>query len=186
MMCEARPDLVVFDSDAYVREILAGDRQVADEVRAVFGERAIGADGGVDRAVVRELVFADPELRRQLEQILHPRVREECLARRRNADMSSAAAFVADIPLFYESDHPIGQDLVLVVAVAVETQIQRLIARNGFDLEMIHAILAAQRPLPEKIRLADIIFWNEGPCDVLARQIRRFFLPISSLVSRST
>jgi transcription termination factor Rho len=109
-----------------------------------------------------------------LEQILHPRVREECLASIKSAAINGAELFVADVPLLFEKGFDIGQSRVLLVASSQATQIKRLKARAAFDDSLIEAILAAQLPVQEKIALADVVFWNEGPQAVLRAQIRRF------------
>lgn len=82
------------------------------------------------------------------------------LAARQNAEVDG---FVIDVPLFFETSARYCQDAVCVVAVSRETQKTRLALRNGFREDMIEAILAAQRPIMEKVAAADFVIWNEGP-----------------------
>ena len=166
--------VVVFDSDAAVRRMLETDEEVIALVRDAFGEMALDHRGKIDRHFLRGKVFADDAARLQLEGITHPRVLQECLASRAKAEQSGATLFVADIPLFFEKGFDFGQDEVIVVASSRTTQIQRLEARSGFDHSMIDSILAAQTAPEEKIRRADVVFWNEGPPSVLKAQVRRF------------
>ena len=174
LLAEVVPSVRLFDCDASVRKLLETDPQVAARVVAMFGREVAGADGALNRAMLRSRVFADPASRRLLEGILHPRVREECLASRDLAAKEGAALFVADVPLLFENGFDFGQEQALLVAVSRATQIARLKARNRFDDPLIESILAAQLPLDEKLARADVGFWNEGPLDVLRRQIFRY------------
>ena len=164
----------IFDSDASVHRLLESDPQVAEMIRTELGEGVFGADGKIDRSELRGLVFSDPSKRVQLEGILHPKVREECLDSLQRAAKRGAELFVADVPLFFEKGFDFGQSKVLVVASSRSTQVQRLKARSGFGDQMIESILAAQLPIQEKISRADVVFWNEGPPSVLHTQVRRF------------
>lgn len=171
---EALPGVVIFDSDATVRKFLEDDAEVAAGISDGFGPGALDGRGKVDRAFLRERIFSDPGKRKELEAILHPRVRQECLDLLESSAINGARVFVADIPLFFETGFDFGQDEVLVVACSRQSQIERLKARNGFDEPMIEAMLAAQLPVEEKIRRADVVLWNEGPPGVLAAQVRRY------------
>jgi len=175
---EELPAARIFDSDACVGSLLDGDPVVVAGVRELFGAQAVTAAGAVARNVLRKIVFADPASRERLEGLLHPRVREDCLASRDLAAKEGAALFVADIPLLFEKDFDFGQERSLISATTRVTQVLRLKARNGYDSQLVESILAAQLPLEEKLLRADVVFWNEGPLDVLRSQVRRFSLSI--------
>ena len=174
LLRECLPSVVIFDSDAAVRRMLEKDPEIIAVVAATFGSVAMDAQGRIDRHFLRGRVFADAAARLQLEEIIHPRVLKECLASAAQAEQSGATLFVADIPLFFEKGFDFGQEQVIVVASCRATQIQRLKARSGFQQSMIDSILAVQLATDEKIRRADVVFWNEGPPSVLKAQIRRF------------
>ena len=87
--------------------------------------------------------------------------------------------FVADVPLLFEGRFSFFQDLNLVVATSMETQRSRLKKRDHFDDALISSILAAQLPVMEKVARADLVFWNEGPQQVLERQIDHFIEAIT-------
>lgn len=171
---EFLPGVVIFDCDAAVHRMLEGDAEVATIIRESFGEHALDGQGRIDRHFLRGKVFADDEARLRLEAILHPRVREECLASLAQAATRGTQLFVADVPLFFEKGFDFGQQQVMVVASSRSTQIQRLKARGGFEDSLIESILAAQLPVQQKMSLADVVFWNEGPPSVIRSQIRRF------------
>jgi len=183
LLAEYMPSLVIFDCDAAVRNILGSDAAVMARVVEVFGGQAVGEDGRVDRNFLRDTVFADESARLELEAILHPRVRQECLDSLERAAKRGAELFVADVPLFFEKGFDFGQSKVLVIASSRSTQVQRLKARSGFDDSLIESILAAQLSVQEKISRADVVFWNEGPQSVLRAQVRRF---VQALVMTSS
>jgi dephospho-CoA kinase len=173
LVCAIEPRTVVFDADRSVAR-LYGEAAVREEIRAAFGAPALGPDGAPDREFLRARVFSDAASRRQLEAILHPRVRRDCLASRdRAAKSTSSPLFLADIPLLFESAGDYAQDMVVVVAASPLTQAHRLRRRNGFEDDLIRAVLAAQLPIAEKIRRADKVVWNNGTREALRRQTGR-------------
>lgn len=174
LLLDCIPKLEIFDCDAVVYRLLETDLKVAAALSQIFGIHVLDGLGRVDRQFLRERVFQDETARFQLESILHPRVRQECLDSRETAVTRGAELFVADVPLLFEKGFDFGQTGVLVVASSRSTQIQRIKVRNGFDDSMIESILAAQLPVQEKMSRADVVFWNEGPPSVLKSQIRRF------------
>jgi transcription termination factor Rho len=174
MFREWCPGLVLFEADACVRRLLEEDRAVATAVVARFGSECRLAHGGIDRAALRGRVFHRPDERRDLEGILHPRVREECLESLSRARKIGASLFLADIPLLFESPFDFGQETSLLIAVGRDTQLKRLRERNGFDDDLARAMLDAQMPTAEKMRQADAVLWNEGPPGRLRSQIRRY------------
>lgn len=174
LLREYLPGAVIFDCDAAVRRLLEADAGVATALCLAFGVEVLDGGGRVDREFLRGRVFVDEAARLQLEAILHPRVREECLDSLAQAAKKGAELFVADVPLLFEKGFDCGQTQVLVVATSRSTQIQRLKARSGFEDRLIESILATQLPIQEKMSRADVVFWNEGPPAVLRSQVRRF------------
>lgn len=175
------PDIVVFDCDASVK-ILLDNPKVVSEISTAFGDDVLDPQGTLDRSKLRAEVFSAPEKRAALEQILHPRVRQECLALRDEAAKKGARCFLADVPLLFENGFDFGQTQAITVSTSRATQVARLKARNGWDDALIESILAAQMPLSEKEARADIVFWNDGRPDILRAQIQRYcetFPPIS-------
>jgi len=166
------PETAFFDADESVARLYR-DAEVLAELRNAFGDRALGPDGSADRPFLRGVAFGDEGARRRLEAIFHPRVRRDCLAMREIAAKSSAAPlFLADIPVLFESGFDFGAEAVVVVACPPTTQSRRLRRRNGFDDSMVRQVLAAQLPIAEKIRRADLVVWNNGPPETLRRQTR--------------
>jgi dephospho-CoA kinase len=176
---EIIPGVEIFDCDACVKSLLAEDEAVGAAIVEKFGPEARLADGTINRGFLREIIYADAAKREVLEGILHPRVREECLASRDAAAKQGRVVFVADVPLLFEKGFDFGQERSLLIATTRTTQIQRLKARNGFDDALVEAMLASQLPLSEKLLRANTVFWNEGPLDILRAQVHRFYLSLS-------
>jgi transcription termination factor Rho len=174
LLKELIPSAEIFDCDTAVHRMLDSDPEIAEMIAEALGENARNAEGRIDRNFLRNSVFADDAARLKLEGILHPRVRQECLASFESAVKRGAELFVADVPLFFEKGFDFGQTQVIVIASSRSTQIKRLKARSGFDDALIESILAAQLPIQEKMSRADVVFWNEGPPAVLRSQLRRF------------
>jgi dephospho-CoA kinase len=162
-------DFVVFDADACVHDLLAGDEQVRASVARLFGLPQPEPGQPVDRGALREIVFSDPAKRRSLEEILHPAVRrhwhsllEDCRGQNRN--------FLADIPLLFETGAEIFFDATLVVAASRATQQSRLAAR-GVNPALVEAMLASQWPIGQKVGAAGFVIWNDGSLAALRRQV---------------
>ncbi len=174
IMEAADSDLVLFDADNCVKRLYQTPYLIGKLV-GMFGEDVLGDDGGIDRSMMREVIFSDEQRRVELQEFIHPLVRKECLAMQAEAEHSgNASLFVADVPLLFEGGFDFGQEANLVVVVSQKTQIQRLKMRSGFDDATVLAILAAQLPIAHKFICADIVLWNEGPLNVLEAQINRF------------
>lgn len=162
-----RLGVIVADADLAAREVVAvGSDGLAEVVRA-FGPGIVAADGGLDRAAMRARVFADVAARKQLEAIVHPRVRARVRAVCGEAPGPYA---IAAIPLLAEGG---GRDAypwlarILVVDVPVELQLSRLIQRDGVDEPLARSMIAAQASRAQRLAIADDILVNDGPLDAL-------------------
>lgn len=148
------------DADQLARDAVAPSSPGLAEVVTRFGSGIMRADGGLDRAALGALVFADAAARRDLEQIVHPRVRRGIDAF--FTTLPPGAPGLAEIPLAYETGWASTFDLVVVVACRPETQRARLMARDGFAAADADRRLAAQWPIGDKVRLADAVVVTDG------------------------
>src|ERR1700730_5710013 len=168
---ELLPGAKFFDADAMARELTQHDENVLAEIRRKFGNDIFDANGQLNRSALRAMVFQASEKRRELEQILHPPIRQhwsgEAEKHRKLNDY-----FFADIPLLYETGGEKLCDRVVVVACSEEVQLRRLMKRTGLDRNSATAIIAAQMALTEKVKRADHVVWNNGRESVLAGQAR--------------
>jgi dephospho-CoA kinase len=168
---ELLPEAKFFDADAMARELTHHDQAVLSKIREKFGNDVFDANGELNRTALRTMVFQAPEKRRELEQILHPPIRQHW-SREAEQHRQSNEYFFADIPLLYEAGGEKLCDRVVVVACSEEVQMQRLMVRTGLDRNSATAIIAAQISLAEKIKRADHVVWNNGPQGLLTEQAR--------------
>jgi len=159
----------LFDADRAARQLTDDDGEVRDLLRTRFGPEIFSASGVLNRAALRAIVFADSEKKRALEQILHPRIRQQW-ATAADQNRQSGKLFLADIPLLYETNGEVLCDRVVVVACALEIQLQRLMTRTRLSSSAALAMIDSQMPLAQKISRADHVVWNNGPLPVLEMQ----------------
>ena len=163
--------IVVADADIAAREAVAVGSTGLTEVVAAFGDAILDTDGTLDRAAMRKRVFGDDAARKQLEAIIHPRVRE-ALARQ-CAEAASPYA-IAAIPLLAEVGARIAYpwlQRILVVDVPVEIQHARLIQRDGIDATLADKMIAVQATREQRLAVADDIIVNAGSLEDLKRHV---------------
>ena len=166
----ARLGVPTIDADALAHAAVAPGTPGLAAVTARFGEGVLAADGGLNRAALAAVVFADPAARRDLEAIIHPEVRERIDRWFASLESTPAPFAVADIPLLYETGRQDDFDAVIVAACAPETQLARVMARDGLDAAAVRQRLAAQLPLQDKVSQADHVIWTDrGFADTTAQ-----------------
>lgn len=170
----------LIDADAIARSVtMPGGAAIAD-IQSTFGDDAIDATGAMDRARMRALAFADPQARARLEAIVHPWVTRIGNQQAQAAAAAGHRAMVFDIPLLVESGRWTRKlDAVVVVDCSTETQIERVMARNGLERSAVQAIVQTQASRTARRAAADVVVMNDGiALDVLrshASRIARLF-----------
>jgi dephospho-CoA kinase len=182
----AQRGITVVDTDAIAHALTTSAGAAMAAIRAEFGDAAAGADGALDRAAMRAMVFADPSARKRLEAILHPLIRAE--SERQIADKPAGSAYaILMVPLLIESgDYRKRVNRIAVVDCAESTQIERVVSRSGLARSEIERILAAQATRAERLAAADDVIDNDGALAGLAPQIERLhhrYLELASHVS---
>lgn len=159
------------DTDEIAREITRAHGEAMPAIREMFGPRYVTPEGALDRAAMRNLAFADPAARAQLESILHPAIRRE--ADRALAATDAPYALIV-VPLLFETRGYLDRVArVLVVDCAPETQVARVMARSRLQAAEVHAIMAAQWPRWRRLQMADDVIWNGGEPASLEPQCAR-------------
>mgnify|MGYP002780307085 CR=1 FL=1 len=161
--------VTVADADVAAREAVAAGSEGLAAVVDAFGAEVLAADGSLDRAAMRSRIFDDPDAKRRLEAIVHPRVRAALAAQ---CDRAPGAYVVVAIPLLAEVGGRVAYpwlQRILVVDVPVETQHARLIARDGIDAALAERMLAAQATREDRLAIADDIVANTGSLEDLER-----------------
>lgn len=154
------------DTDQIAHRLTAPRGSAMPAIVAAFGPDVIKADGALDRAAMRRLVFADAGARARLESILHPLIRQEST---RQCAAARTPYVVAAVPLLVESGGWKERcDRVLVVDCPPELQIARVVARSGLSETEAAAIVAAQADRATRLAAADDIIVNDGPREALA------------------
>ncbi|WP_242307247.1 dephospho-CoA kinase [Bacillus cereus group sp. BfR-BA-01524] len=152
----------VIDADIIAREVVERGKPAYNKIVEVFGAEVLQQDGELDRPKLGSIVFYNEEKRLQLNKIVHPAVREEMNRQKGMYIKEGMQAIVLDIPLLFESKLTSLVDRILVVAVTPDTQLERLMKRNGFSEEEATARIQSQMPLAEKVKNADEVINNDG------------------------
>lgn len=171
----------VVDTDRISHELTAPGGAAIPALREAFGADYIAANGALDRAKMRALVFGDGAARRQLEAILHPAIREEARARIARSDRPYV---IVVVPLLLETGTYLDfTDRVLVVDCAEEEQVRRTAQRSGVTVEAARAIMAAQLPRAERIARADDVLSNTGGIEALRARVAELHATYLGLAS---
>ncbi len=159
------------DADMLARDAVApGTAGLAAVVRR-FGAQVCDADGTLNRRKVGGIVFHDPEARRDLEEIVHPYVREMTERWFASLDPERVPFAVADIPLLFEGQREGDFDTVIVTACEPAAQLRRLMERDLLTEAEARQRIAAQWPLEKKIANADYVIRTDGTFDQTNRQV---------------
>ena len=164
--------VAVVDTDVIARDIVEPGGPALAEITALFGGGVIDVSGALRRDRLAELVFADAAKRRQLEAILHPRIRQVWSAQIETWRLEKRPMAVVVIPLLYETDAAASFDRVICVACSAGSQRGRL-ATRGWSPEQIQQRNQAQWPVEKKMMLAHHVIWTEGALEVHAAQLER-------------
>lgn len=169
----------IVDADAIARELTGANQPAVKIISEQLGVNVSQADGAMDRALVRKIVFADPERRETLERVLHPLIQAEMAAR---IEAMTTAYCILEIPLLVEGgEHPLV-DRVAVVHAPQTERIRRVSKRSGLSEQEILSIMRNQASDQQRQQVADDIIDNSGSLESLSAQIEilhRFYLAIS-------
>jgi len=158
------------DADVLAREVVAPGTTGLAAVVERFGPGVLDATGALDRRALAALVFADPQARRDLEQVVHPAVYSAIQSWLASLPHQTLLA-VADIPLLFETGHQDDFDRVVVVACPPDEQLRRVMARDGVSDPEARGRLEAQWPIAEKVVMADDVIWTTGTRAETERQV---------------
>jgi len=161
----------VIDTDLIAHQITAPGGVAMPLIESAFGPQYVAADGSLDRARMRTRVFGDGAAKAQLESITHPLIRAES---ERQRNLARGAYHIVVVPLLVEAGpRAVKTDRVLVVDCAVDTQIERVMQRNGFSRDQVLAIIARQATREARLAAADDVILNDAQAtlDTLEREV---------------
>jgi len=170
----------VLDADAIAREAVAVGAPAWVELRRLYGAEYFNPNGELNRSRLAQLVFADPEERRRLDGLIHPRVEAELKARVAELGRKGAALVLVEVPLLFETGREAAFERVIVVAAPEALQIRRLRGRDRRGADEIRGILKAQWPLADKVARADYVVDNGGRRRLTERQVKNIWAELKN------
>ena len=160
----ATQGIVIVDADLAARVVVEPGQPALAEIAETFGKEFLLPDGQLDRAALRQRVFADENQRKALEAITHPRIRDELARQMSEAD---SPYVVLSSPLLLESGQSEMVDVTVVVDVPEAVQIERTMARDQNDRQLVEQIMAAQLDRETRIARAEIVIDNSTSLEAL-------------------
>ena len=161
-------DITVVDADKVARVVVEPGTSGLAAIVEHFGEDILLADGGLDRAALRKIVFDNPDERKVLEGITHPRIRDEIA---RQLSQASSPYVVLSSPLLLESGQNTFADYVVVVDVPEELQLKRTMARDDNSEALVKQIMAAQLDRQTRLARADTSITNDASLEELCERV---------------
>ncbi len=164
----------LIDADAISRAATAPGGSAIAALKSTFGPAMLTSEGALDRDQMRCLVYSDPMVKARLEAIVHPLVGLEIAKQAQQAEKAGTPCIVFDIPLLVESKHwRTRLSRILVIDCTEDTQIARVIGRNGLTAEEVRNVVAAQATRRQRLASADLVVFNDGiTLDQLTQQVR--------------
>lgn len=172
--------VAVFDADDISRELVEPGMPCYREIVSYFGNASLMPDQTLNRSWLRENVFTNVRHRQQLEQILHPAIKQQLRIR---ADNCQSAYCILSVPLLIETGLQTLVDRILVIDCAETLQMQRLLQRPGIDTRMAEAIIASQTTRTQRLSFADDLIRNEDNVEALAVAVEHLHLKYLKLAS---
>ena len=158
---------IEIDADVLARQAVEPGSQTLGKIAELFGAQTITADGQLDRAAVAQIEFNDSTKRQQLEQIIHPRVRE--LAQQRIQELPADAIAIYTVPLLVEANVSLPFDMVVTVEAPQQEQIKRMVANRGMSEAEALARIKSQATPAQRANRADVILnSNQTRAELLA------------------
>lgn len=160
----------IIDTDVIAHQVVEVGQPALLEITSAFGKEILLPDGKLNRRLMRETIFSDPAAKRRLEGILHPAIQDRVQQEIATVD---ADYCLVVIPLFSETGAYDWVDRVLVVDTSEETQIERVMRRDGVSQEQAEAALASQTSREVRLGLADDVIENNDSIEELDAEVQR-------------
>ncbi len=167
----AQMGAAIIDTDKIAREVVQPGSPALQVITERYGRAILNEDGSLRRDRLGEIVFASPAEKQWLEALLHPLIKARAAELAQMATEKGVPAVVFDVPLLFESGWNEPVDAIWTVYVSPVVQRERLKLRDGFTDEAATARLAAQWPIDEKAKRADVVINNEGTPAETQRQV---------------
>lgn len=175
--------LPVLDADAFAREVVTPGSPALAEIAAHFGASILAASGDLDRKALADIVFANPGERIVLNRIVHPRIAERTQAEASRLAAAGEPLACYEAALLVENGMADAFRPLVVVVASLDVQVARLALRDSLPPEDVRARIAAQAPVEEKRRAADIVIENDGTREALEQHARAALARVCKHVS---
>ncbi|MBI2058910.1 MAG: dephospho-CoA kinase [Nitrospirae bacterium] len=169
----------LIDADEVAHEIILPGRPAYDEIVRAFGSVVLAADRAIDRIALGQIVFTDPQKRRLLNGITHPRIGESIALGLQSKAQSGCTICVVEAALLIENGRADLLRPMIVVSTDLETQIHRLMVRDRIARVEALAKIESQMPVAEKAKKADFVVDNSGPLESTYAQTREVWKKIT-------
>ena len=173
----------IIDADQIARELVQPHKPAWNELVRAFGKEILQEDGSIHRRKLADKVFTDPEQRKVLNQILHPRIKEEMDRRTKEIGQKDPEAIVViDAPLLVELGVYRKVDQLIVITSTQMQQMERLKERDGRSPEEALRLFSSQMPVEEKVKLADFVIRNEGSLEETKKKAKEVFKELKKVM----
>lgn len=164
----AKLGVTIVDADIIARQVVEPGKPALDAIKRRFGDNILNADGSLNRAALRQIIFSSPEDKQWVNDLLHPLIHAETLLQ---TQASTAPYVLWVVPLLIENGLQQHAQRVLVVDVNRNTQLERTLARDGISRQQAENILAAQATREQRLAHADDIIDNNRSQRELASRV---------------
>lgn len=163
----------LIDADIVARLVVEPGSNTLKEITNQFGSEVLHSDGTLNREALGTMIFHNPMKRKQLNELMHPAIRNEMLKQRDELKNQGLETIIMDIPLLFESRLQHFVEKILVVSVSEEIQLERLIKRNSLSKEEAEIRIKSQLPVSEKEKGADAVIYNNGSIEESKIQLEK-------------
>ena len=173
----------VVDADVLSRKVVEPGCEGLMAVVDRFGQSILQSDGSLDRKQLRQIVFSDPAARTDLENIIHPRVRELTQQFLNQQKANGCIYCMVVIPLLIETNQQKNYDHIVIVDVEKQTQLERLMARDNSSLKLAENILKSQASRKQRLAIADDVVSNTGSIDETKAKVKVLHKKLANLAT---
>lgn len=163
----------IIDADIVARLVVEPGSNTLKEITNQFGSEVLHSDKTLNREALGTMIFHNPMKRKQLNELMHPAIRNEMLKQRDELKNQGLETIIMDIPLLFESRLQHFVEKILVVSVSEEIQLERLIKRNSLSKEEAEIRIKSQLPVSEKEKGADAVIYNNGSIEESKIQLEK-------------
>ncbi len=174
----------ILDADIICRKLVEPGQPALKEISKSFGKNIINKFGNLDRKKLAQVIFSDSNKKKELENILHPRVFEfEKLEYENICQKDPKALVIIDAALLIESGNYIRMDKVIVINTDRNTRIERVIARSSWERDEVVARIDNQMPIKEKMKYADFVLDNFSDKISLRKKVKDLYEKLSFMAA---